>query len=62
METNAADLKALRLELISRSPAYAEALAEGKAIKMAINQVVCEGLTPLKENAEIAFFPPVTGG
>jgi molybdopterin synthase sulfur carrier subunit len=62
LETHAIDLNALRLELISRGPSYAEALAQGKAIKMAINQVVCEGHTPLQANAEVAFFPPVTGG
>jgi molybdopterin synthase sulfur carrier subunit len=62
LETHAIDLNALRLELISRGPSYAEALAQGKAIKMAINQVVSEGHTPLQANAEVAFFPPVTGG
>jgi molybdopterin synthase sulfur carrier subunit len=62
LETQAADLNTLRLELISRGPSYAAALAEGKAIKIAVNQVVSEWHTPLQANAEIAFFPPVTGG
>jgi sulfur-carrier protein len=29
---------------------------------MAMNQTVCDEQTKLVEGAEIAFFPPVTGG
>jgi len=62
IETNATDLHALRQELISRGETYAAALASGKAIRMAVNQVVCDGSTLVQADAEIAFFPPVTGG
>ena len=62
IETNAINLDSLRQELISRGEAYAVALAGGKAIRMAINQVVSDGSTPLQADAEVAFFPPVTGG
>ena len=62
LETQANDLDALRVELISRGDAYATALAADKAIRMAMNQVVSEGNTRLLADAEIAFFPPVTGG
>ena len=34
----------------------------GKVLRCALNQVMVDASTPLKENAEIAFFPPVTGG
>jgi molybdopterin synthase sulfur carrier subunit len=29
---------------------------------MACNQVMCQPETVVKEGAEVAFFPPVTGG
>ena len=41
---------------------YALALAVGKPLRMACNQVMCEGDTPLSPGCEVAFFPPVTGG
>jgi len=62
IETHAPDLQSLRLELISKGDTYATALAGGKAIRMAMNQVVSEGNTRLLADAEVAFFPPVTGG
>ena len=62
IETTATTLSALRMELISRGDVYATALETGKAIRMAMNQSVCHGDTLLLENAEVAFFPPVTGG
>jgi molybdopterin synthase sulfur carrier subunit len=43
-------------------PQFAEVLAPGKAIRMALNQVVCDGSEALSEACEVAFFPPVTGG
>lgn len=61
-ETQSADLYQLRAELMLGQPKFAEALAPGKAIRMALNQVVCEGSEILSEGCEIAFFPPVTGG
>ena len=62
LETQACDLASLRNELIAKGAAYAAALDSGKAIRMALNQSVCDAHTPLQENAEVAFFPPVTGG
>ena len=61
-ETSCLDLNGLRDELISKGDNYRAALSQGKAIRMAMNQVVCDGDLLLKENAEVAFFPPVTGG
>lgn len=62
IETDAINLQALRLELIARGENYATALALGKAIRMAMNQAVSNDSTLLQADAEIAFFPPVTGG
>ena len=62
LQTGAADLGALRDELLVRGGAYAEVLARGRAVRMALNQVMCEETTLLIEGCEVAFFPPVTGG
>ncbi|WP_338762257.1 molybdopterin converting factor subunit 1 [Massilia sp. METH4] len=53
---------ALRTLLVARGGAWAEALGEGRALRMACNQQMCDASAPLAENAEVAFFPPVTGG
>ena len=52
----------LRDHLIARGGAHAEALARGKAVRTALNQVLCAEDTTLADGAEVAFFPPVTGG
>lgn len=62
MDTTAPSLAALRDELIARGGAYAQALARGKAVRAALNQVMRDEQTALQEGAEVAFFPPVTGG
>ncbi len=53
---------ALRDRLIARGGRHAEALARGRAIRCALDQVMCDESTPLRDGAEVAFFPPVTGG
>jgi molybdopterin synthase sulfur carrier subunit len=53
---------ALRDELIARGEPYASALARGRAVRIAVDQVMCDEATPLREGSEVAFFPPVTGG
>jgi molybdopterin synthase sulfur carrier subunit len=62
LDTAAGTLGALRDELIARGPVYAEALARGKAVRMALNQVMVDESAALADGAEVAFFPPVTGG
>jgi len=62
LDTAASTLAALRDELITRGPAYAEALARGKAVRMALDQVMSDEAALLREGCEVAFFPPVTGG
>ena len=60
--TSAATLQDLRDELIARGGAYAEVLAHGRAVRMALNQDLCEASAALSDGCEVAFFPPVTGG
>jgi molybdopterin synthase sulfur carrier subunit len=55
-------LGALRDELIARGEPYASALARGRAVRMALDQVMSEDSAALREGCEVAFFPPVTGG
>ena len=52
----------LRDGLIARGGAHAEALARGRALRCALNQVMADEATPVPVGAEVAFFPPVTGG
>lgn len=48
--------------LRARGGAWAEALAPERAVRMAHKHVMCDGDTQVEEGAEVAFFPPVTGG
>ncbi len=61
-ETGAVTLGALRDELIALGGAHADSLARGKAVRLALNQVMCQESAALADGAEVAFFPPVTGG
>jgi molybdopterin synthase sulfur carrier subunit len=60
--TTALTLAALRDQLIAQGGAHAECLARGQAVRIALNQVMCDETAALFEGAEVAFFPPVTGG
>lgn len=62
VETRAADLGALRDQLIARGEPHASVLARGKAVRMALDQVMSAEGAELREGQEVAFFPPVTGG
>ena len=62
LDTPAATLGELRDELIARGGVWADSLARGRAVRMALNQVMSEDSAPLPAQAEVAFFPPVTGG
>jgi molybdopterin synthase sulfur carrier subunit len=48
--------------LLARGEREAAALARGRAIRAARNQVLCDEATVLADGDELAFFPPVTGG
>ena len=53
---------ALRSHLIGRGGAWADALADGRAVRIAVNQDMAQASTVVRDGDEIAFFPPVTGG
>lgn len=57
-----ATVAALRAHLRARGGAWAEALAEGKLLRTAVNQDMVPGAATIKAGDEVAFFPPVTGG
>lgn len=48
--------------LAARGPNYAAALAERRAVKVAVNQEYVGCDHPLGPGDEVALFPPVTGG
>lgn len=48
--------------LRQRGGVWSDALAEGRAVRMACNQEMAEAGTPVSAGCELAFFPPVTGG
>ena len=52
IDTPAATVAALRDALLAR----------GRAVRVAVNQVMGREDTALQDGAEVAFFPPVTGG
>ncbi|OEZ64069.1 MULTISPECIES: molybdopterin converting factor subunit 1 [unclassified Duganella] len=51
----------LRAHLAARGDAWQQALGN-PALRMACNQVMCGADAALADGAEVAFFPPVTGG
>jgi len=57
-----ATVGALRLWLAERSPAHRERLGPSMAVRAACDQSLCGPDHPLHDGAEVAFFPPVTGG
>jgi molybdopterin synthase sulfur carrier subunit len=52
----------LRDYLILRGSPWSEVLADGKVLRCALNQHMVDANTALQDGAEVAFFPPVTGG
>ncbi|PQA78132.1 MoaD/ThiS family protein [Rhodoferax sp. TS-BS-61-7] len=62
LDTQAPTLAALRAELVARGGAGADALAPGRAVRMALDQVMRPESAVLTAGCEVAFFPPVTGG
>jgi molybdopterin synthase sulfur carrier subunit len=53
---------AVRDRLIARGGRHAELLARHRAVRCAVNRVMADEATPVPAEAELAFFPPVTGG
>ncbi len=52
----------LRDWLASRGEPWASAFAQIRPLRAALDQAVAPDEARLREGAEVAFFPPVTGG
>ena len=52
----------LRAHLMARGSVWRQALAPERALGVAVNQDMAQSGTPVKQDDEVAFFPPVTGG
>ena len=52
----------LRSHLRKRGGAWAEALADSKLLRTAVNRDMAPCTAAIKAGDEVAFFPPVTGG
>ena len=52
----------LRDQLLARGEPHAAALARGRSLRCALNQRLAQEDALIPDGAEVAFFPPVTGG
>ena len=57
-----ATVATVRDALIARGGAHAQVLARGRALRSALDQVLCDETARVADGSEVAFFPPVTGG
>lgn len=57
-----ANVATLLATLRDRGGVWATELAPGRAFRVAVDQEVAESSAPLSHGAEVAVFPPVTGG
>jgi molybdopterin synthase sulfur carrier subunit len=48
--------------LRARGGAWAQELAPGRAVRVAVNHDLAAGEIPLRDGDEVALLPPVTGG
>lgn len=53
---------ALRDRLVATSERHAAALARGRAVRCAVDRSLADEAQALHDGAEVAYFPPVTGG
>lgn len=53
---------ALRDRLAARGGRHAEMLAGARPVRCALNQTMAADTAVVEPGAEVAFFPPVTGG
>jgi molybdopterin synthase sulfur carrier subunit len=53
---------ALRDWLVARGSPWSEAFGEMPRVRTAVDQTMARDGTRIHERAEVAFFPPVTGG
>jgi len=52
----------VRAWLAQRGSVWSETLAQGRALRMALDHQILPADTALHDGCEVAFFPPVTGG
>jgi len=57
-----ATVASVRDALIARGGEHARVLARGRALRCALDQVLCDESAVVGAGSEVAFFPPVTGG
>jgi molybdopterin synthase sulfur carrier subunit len=57
-----ADIAGLVSHLRARGGGYESVFSLGRVVRTAVNQRFASPETPVGDGAEIAFFPPVTGG
>ena len=62
LDTQASTVVELVEELRAREDRYAAAFADLSALRVALDQELSEFDAPLDGVAEVAFFPPMTGG
>lgn len=62
LDASPATVAGLRTLLMARGGPWQSALAQGRALRVAVNQEMAQPSTPVKPGDEVAFFPPVTGG
>jgi len=55
-------LGGLRDRLLARGEPHAAVLARTRAVRCALNQQLSKEDAVIPDGAEVAFFPPVTGG
>ena len=56
------DVAGLTAWLRARGMPWEQELAQGKPVRVAVNQDMAAPGTPIGDGDEVAFFPPVTGG
>ncbi len=57
-----ADVQGLVDWIVGRGDGFADAFADMKVVRVAVNQEHVKLDHPVKAGDEVAFFPPVTGG
>ncbi len=62
VETKAKTVAELVGELRQREERYAVAFADLTALRVAVDQELCEFDANIENAREVAFFPPMTGG
>jgi sulfur-carrier protein len=62
VQTHAQTVAELVTDLRARDGHYELAFADLTALRVAVDQTLCDFDTPLAGAREVAFFPPMTGG